>query len=229
MTNNSDAYKRMRARKRNQANRLAAAPGSKDDSKSSSSPVSRVPPPGSENQTASGPETQPATEGQEFKIPKTHATAADQSKSKKRKGFGHSYGSVYAPNFDVVGFTDKFIMENSRLALDEAGLKGNLEYMMRAGIKAAAISRALQKKLAECPPTSRAELEQLKKKILVPTLKVHLLHPDNYVAGSQIVWCSDLLPESGGPYFEEPAAEVGDAQKSEPQVGADDTEKTPSV
>ncbi|MED6106697.1 hypothetical protein PIB30_006641 [Stylosanthes scabra] len=180
---------------------------------------------------------------------------------------------------------------------------------MRAGIKAAAISRALQKKLAECPPTSRAELEQLKEKvaalekgkeeaegelseaqaelakmkksakeaerlrkkaekkvggleadlaklkeeygeleddsiksndnivenlrlqaqILVPTLKVHLLHPDNYVAGSQIVWCSDLLPESGGPYFEEQAAEDGNAEKSVPEVGAEDAEKTPSV
>ncbi|MED6204038.1 hypothetical protein PIB30_005438 [Stylosanthes scabra] len=289
MTNNSDAYKRMRARKKNQANRLAAASGS---------------------------ETQPATEGQEFKVPKTPATAADQSKSKKRKGFGHSYGSVYAPDFDVVGFTNEFIMENSRIALDEAGLKGNLEYMMRAGIKATAISRALQKKMAECPPTSRTELEQLKKKVaalekgkeeaegelskaqvelakmkklakeaerlrkkaeaeaaelqkkvggletdlaklkeeyeeleddsiksndnivenlrlqakvLVPTLKVHLLHPDNYVAGSQIVWCSDLLPESGGPYFEEQAAEAGNAEKSEPKVGADDAERTPCV
>ncbi|MED6203646.1 hypothetical protein PIB30_001344 [Stylosanthes scabra] len=255
-------------------------------------------------------------EGQEFKVPKTPATATEQSKSKKRKGFSHSYGSVYAPDFDVVGFTDEFIMENSRIALDEAGLKGNLEYVMRAGIKAAAISRALQKKLAKCPPTSRVELEQLKEKvatlvkgreeaegqlseaqaelakmkksakeaerlrkkaeaeaaelqkkvggletdlaklkeeyeeleddsiksnnnivenfrlqakILVPTLKVHLLHLDNYVAGSQIVWCSDLLPESGGPYFEEPVAEVGDAQKSEPQVEVDDVEKTPSV
>ncbi|MED6130821.1 hypothetical protein PIB30_004242 [Stylosanthes scabra] len=200
-------------------------------------------------------------------------------------------------------------MENSRIAMDEAGLKGDLEYMMRAGIKAAAISRALQKKLAECPPTSRTELEQLKEKvaalekgrrrpraelakmkksaketeqlrkkaeaeaaelqkkvrglesdlaklkeeyeeleddsiksndnivenlhlqakILVPTLKVHLLHPDNYVAGNQIVWCSDLLLEPGGPYFEEQAAEVGDAEKSEPQVGADDAEKTSSA
>ncbi|MED6155276.1 hypothetical protein PIB30_003881 [Stylosanthes scabra] len=316
MTNNSDAYKRMRARKKNQANRLAAASGSKDDSKSSSSPVSRVPPPGSENQAASGPETQPTTEGPEFKIPKAPATAADQSKSKKRKAFGHSYGSVYAPDFDVIGFTDEFIMENSRIAMGEAGLKGNLEYMMRAGIKAAAISRTLQKKLAECPPTSRAELEQLKEKIaalekgkeeaegelseaqaelakmkksakeverlrkkaeaeaaelqkkvggleadlaklkeeyeeleddsiksndnivenlrlqakiLVPTLKVHLLHPDNYVAGSQIVRCSDLLPESRGPYFEEQAAEDGNAEKSVPEVGAEDAEKTPSV
>ncbi|MED6147064.1 hypothetical protein PIB30_040538 [Stylosanthes scabra] len=316
MTNNSDAYKRMRARKKNQANRLAAASGSKDDSKSSSSPVSRVPPPGSESQAASGPETQPTTEGPKFKIPKTPATAADQSKSKKKKAFGHSYGSVYAPDFDVIGFTDEFIMENSRIAMDEAGLKGNLEYMMRAGIKAAAISRALQKKLAECPPTSRAELEQLKEKvaalekgkeeaegelseaqaklakmkksakeaerlrkkaeadaaelqkkvggleadlaklkeeyeeleddsiksndnivenlrlqakILVPTLKVHLLHPDNCVAGSQIVWCSDLLPESGGPYFEEQAVEDGNAEKSVPEVGAEDAEKTPSV
>ncbi|MED6224743.1 hypothetical protein PIB30_087033 [Stylosanthes scabra] len=159
ITNNSDAYKRMRARKKNQANRLAAASGSKDNPKSSSSPVSQAPPPGSENQSASGPETQPATEGPEFKVPKTPATAADQSKSKKRKGFGHSYGSVYFPDFDVVGFTDEFIMENSRVAMDEAGLKSNLEYMMKAGIKAAAISRALQKKLAECPPTSRTELE----------------------------------------------------------------------
>ncbi|MED6142761.1 hypothetical protein PIB30_000321 [Stylosanthes scabra] len=316
MTNNSDAYKRMIARKKNQVNRLAAASGSKDNPKSSSSPVSRAPPPRSENQSASGPETQPATEGLEFKVPKTPATAADQSKSKKRKGFGHSYGSVYSPDFDVVGFTDEFIMENSRVAMDEAGLKSNLEYMMKAGIKAAVISRALQKKLAECPPTSRTELEQLKEKvaalekgkedaegelsearaelakvkksakeaerlrkkaeveatelqkkveglemdlakqkeeyeeleddsiksndnivenlrlqakILVSTLKVHLLHPDNYVAGNQIVWCSDLLPESGGPYFEEQAAEVGDAEKSEPQVGADDAEKTPSA
>ncbi|MED6134934.1 hypothetical protein PIB30_041585 [Stylosanthes scabra] len=316
ITNNSDAYKRMRARKKNQVNRLAAASGSKDNPKSSSSPVSRAPPPGSENQSASGPETQPATKGPVFKVPKTPATVADQSKSKKRKGFGHSYGSVYSPDFDVVGFTDEFIMENSRVAMDEAGLKSNLEYMMKAGIKAAAISRALQKKLAECPPTSCTELEQLKEKvaalekgkedaegelfeaqaelakvkksakdaerlrkkaevedtelqkkveglemdlakqkeeyeeleddsiksndnivenlrlqakILVPTSKVHLLHPDNYVAGNQIVWCSDLLPESGGPYFEEQAAEVGDAEKSEPQVGADDAEKTPSA
>ncbi|MED6130904.1 hypothetical protein PIB30_005195 [Stylosanthes scabra] len=296
MTNNSDAYKRMRARKKNQANRLAAASGSKDDSKSSSSPVSRVPPPGSENQTASGPETQPTNEGPEFKIPKAPATAADQSKSKKRKAFSHSYGSVYSPDFDVIGFTNEFIMENSRIAMDKAGLKGNLEYMMRAGIKAAAISRAPQKKLAECPPTSpegelseaQTELAKMKKsakeaerlrkkaeaeaaelqkkfedletdlaklkeeyeeledgsiksndnivenlrlqaKILVPNLKVHLFHPDNYVAGSQIVWCSDLLPESGGPYFEELAAEAENAEKSEPKIGADDAEKTPSV
>ncbi|MED6130820.1 hypothetical protein PIB30_004241 [Stylosanthes scabra] len=77
MTNNSDAYKRMRARKKNQANRLAAASGSKDNPKSSSSPVSRVPPHGSENQAAPGPESQPAIEGSEFKVPKTPATAAD--------------------------------------------------------------------------------------------------------------------------------------------------------
>ncbi|MED6144724.1 hypothetical protein PIB30_018197 [Stylosanthes scabra] len=305
MTNYSDAYKRMRARKKNQANRIAATSGSKDNPKSSSSPVNRAPPPGSENQSAPGPETQPATEGPEFKVPKTPATAADQSKSKKRKGFGHSYGSVYAPDFDAVGFTDEFIMENSRIAMDDAGLKSNLEYMIKAGIKVAGISQALQKKLTECPRLSRAELEQLKEKvvvlekgkedaegelsearaelakmkksakeadrlrkkaeteaielqkkveglevdlakqkeeyeeleddsiqsndnivenlrlqakILVPALKVHLLHPDNYMAGNQIVWCSDLLPESGGPYFEEEAAEVGDAKKSEPMT-----------
>ncbi|MED6130861.1 hypothetical protein PIB30_004725 [Stylosanthes scabra] len=282
ITNNSDAYKRMRARKKNQANRLAAA---------------------------SGPETQPATKGPEFKVPKIPTIAADQSKSKKRKGFGHSYGSVYAPNFDAVDFTDEFIMESSRIAMDDAGLKSNLEYMMKVGIKVAGISRALQKKLAECPPTSRTELEQLKEKvaalekgkedaegelseacaelakmkksaeeakwlrkkveakaielrkkveglevdlakqkeeyeepeddsiksndniakILVPSLKVHLLHPDNYVAGDQIVWCSDLLPESAGPFFEEKAAEPGDTGKSEPQTGADNAEKIPSA
>ncbi|MED6217840.1 hypothetical protein PIB30_021317 [Stylosanthes scabra] len=311
MTNNSDAYKRMRARKKNQANQLAAASGSKDNPKSSSSPVNRAPPPGSENYfVPSRPETQSATEGSEFKVPKTPATAADQSKSKKRKGFGHSYGSVYAPDFDAVGFTHKFIMENSRIAMDEAGLKSNLKFMMKAGIKVAGISRALQKKLIECHPTSCAGLEQLKEKvvtlekgkedaegelsearaeltktkksakeadrlwkraeaeatelrkkveslekeeyeeleddsiksndnivenlrlqakILVLTLKVHFLHPENYVAGDQIVWCSNLFPESGGPFFEEEAAEVGDAEKSEPQIGADNAEKTPPV
>ncbi|MED6191680.1 hypothetical protein PIB30_002487 [Stylosanthes scabra] len=309
ITNNSDAYKRMRARKKNQANRLAAASGSKDNPKGSSSPVNRAPPPGSENQSS-------ATEGSEFKVPKTPATAADQSKSRKRKGFGHSNRSMYAPDFDAVGFTDEFIMENSRIAMDEAGLKSNLEFTMKAGIKVAGISRALQKKLIECPLTSHADLEQLKEKvatlekgkedaegelsearaeltkmkksakeadrlrkkaeaeatelrkkveslevdlakqkeeyeeleddsiksndnivenlrlqakILVPTLKVHFLHPGNYVAGDRIVWCSDLLPESGGPFFEEEAVEVGDAEKSEPRTGADDAEKAPPV
>ncbi|MED6133740.1 hypothetical protein PIB30_030957 [Stylosanthes scabra] len=223
---------------------------------------------------------------------------ADQSKSKKRKCFGHSYESVYATDFDAVGFTDEFIMENSQIAMDEAGLKSNLEFMMKASIKVAGISRALQKKLIECPPTSRADLEQLKEKvaalekgkedaegelpearadanqatelrkkveslevdlakqkeeyeeledgsiksndnivenlrlqakILVPTLEVHFLHPDNYVAGDRIVWCSDLLPVSGGPFFEEEAAEVGDTEKSELQTGADDAEKAPPV
>ncbi|MED6205297.1 hypothetical protein PIB30_016483 [Stylosanthes scabra] len=313
MTNHFDAYKRMRARKKNQANRLAGnSSGLQGPPKSTADLVNKVPPPGSEDQSVV---SQP-----EFKVPINPAnlgdSGSDKPKSKKRKGFGHSYGSIYSPDFDAVGFTDKFIMENSRIALDEAGLKSNLEFLMKAGIKAAGISRALQKKMVDCPPTSRAvldqlkerlaglqrgkekvdgelsdvraELEQMKKsareadqlrkkaeaeatdlkakvvslevdlaklkeeyeemeddsiksndnivenlrlqaKILVVTLKVHLLHPDNYVAGSQIVWCSDLLPESGGPYFEEPAAEVGDAQKSEPQVGADDVEKTPSV
>ncbi|MED6161062.1 hypothetical protein PIB30_057197 [Stylosanthes scabra] len=292
MTNNSDAYKRIRARMKNQANRLAAASGLKDDSKSSSSPVSRVPPPGSENQTASGLETQPTTEGPEFKIPKAPATAANQSKSKKRKAFGHSYGSVYAPDFDVISFTDEFIMENSRIAMDEAGLKGNLEYMMRAGIKEAAISRALQKKLAECPPTSRIELEQLKEKVAalekgkeeaegelskaqtefakmkksakeaerlrkkaeaeaaelqkkVGDLETDLaklkeeyeeLEDDSIKSNDNIVenlrlQAKILVPtlKFGGPYFEEQAAEDGDAEKSKPKVGADDTEKTPSV
>ncbi|MED6147684.1 hypothetical protein PIB30_046069 [Stylosanthes scabra] len=298
----------MRARKKNQANRLAAASGSKDNPKGSSSPVNRAPPPGSENQSVPpGPEIQSAAEGPEFKVPKIPATAADQSKSKKRKCFGHSYGSVYGPDFDTVGFTDEFIMENSRIAMDEAGLKSNLEFMMKAGIK---------KKLIECPPTSHADLELLKEKvaalekgkedaegklsearaelakmkksakeanrlrkkaeaeatelrkkveslevdlakqkeeyeeleddsiksndnivenlrlqakILVPTLKVHLLHPDNYVVGDQIVWRADLLPESGGPFFEEELAEVGDTGKSEPQSEANNAEKTPPV
>ncbi|MED6130849.1 hypothetical protein PIB30_004264 [Stylosanthes scabra] len=56
-------------------------------------------------------------------------------------------------------------MENSRIAMDEAGLKSNLEFIMKAGIKAAGIFRALQRKLIECPPTSRTELEQLKEKV----------------------------------------------------------------
>ncbi|MED6145348.1 hypothetical protein PIB30_024249 [Stylosanthes scabra] len=167
ITNNSNAYKRMRARNKNQANRLvAAASGSKDNLKGSSSPVNRAPPPGSENQSVpSGPEIKSATDGSEFKVPKTPATASDQSKSKKRKGFGHSYRSVYAPDFEAIRFTDEFIMENSRIAMDEAGLKSNLEFIMKAGIKAAGISQALQKKLIECPPTCRADLEQLKEKV----------------------------------------------------------------
>ncbi|MED6131636.1 hypothetical protein PIB30_011487 [Stylosanthes scabra] len=144
MTNNSDAYKRMRARKKNQANRLAGNDSSsKESPKSPTDPVSKVPPPGSENQTV--------TNRSEFKVPPTPSdlvnTGADKSKSRKRKGIGHSYGSIYSPDFDVVGFTDEFIMENSRIATDEAGLKSNLEFIMTAGIKAAGISRALQKKL----------------------------------------------------------------------------------
>ncbi|MED6193028.1 hypothetical protein PIB30_015232 [Stylosanthes scabra] len=310
MTNNSDAYKRMRARKKNQANRLtAAASGSKDNLKGSSSPVNRAPPPGSENQfVPSRPEIQSAIQGSEFKVPKTPAnpgnTASDQSKSKKRKCFGHSYGLVYALDFDAVGFMDNMA-------------KRNLEFIMKVGIKAAGISRALQKKLIECPPTSRAELEQLKEKVvalekgkedvegelskaraelakmkksakeadrlrkkaeaeatelkkkvetlevdlakqkeeyeeleddsiksndnivenlraqakcLVPNLKVHLLHLDNYMAGGRIVWCEDLLPESEGPFFEEEQqVEVRDAGKATPQAGAEGAEKTPPV
>ncbi|MED6130848.1 hypothetical protein PIB30_004263 [Stylosanthes scabra] len=74
MTNNSDAYKRMRARKKNQANRLAAAiSGSKDNLKGSSSPVNRAPP-GTENQSVPfEPEIQSSAGGSEFKVPKTPA------------------------------------------------------------------------------------------------------------------------------------------------------------
>ncbi|MED6156744.1 hypothetical protein PIB30_017118 [Stylosanthes scabra] len=164
----------MRARKKNQANRLAAAAsGSKDNLKGSSSPVNRAHPPGSENHSIPpGPESQSATEGSEFKVPKTPAnpcnTVSDQSKSKKRKGFGHSYGSVYAPDFDAVGSTDEYIMENSLIAMDEAGLKSNLEFIMKAGIKAAGISRAFQKKLGKEDAEGefsevRAELAKVKK------------------------------------------------------------------
>ncbi|MED6122627.1 hypothetical protein PIB30_041568 [Stylosanthes scabra] len=290
MTSHSDAYKRMRARKKNQANRLAGnSSGSQDSLKNTADPVKKVPPPGSENQ--------PVTSQSEFKVPVSPKNlgdpVTDKSKSKKRKGFGHSYGSIYSPDFDAVGFTDEFMMENSRIALDEAGLKSNLEFLMKAGIKAAGISRALQKKLAECPLTSRAVVDQLKEKlaalekgkkkwmescrrkkaeaevadlktkvgalevdlakqkekyeeleddsiksndnivenlrlqakILVPTLKVQLLHPDNYVAGDRIVWCGDLLPESEGPFFEDEAAVIGDAEKVGPQSGADGGEK----
>ncbi|MED6110740.1 hypothetical protein PIB30_045662 [Stylosanthes scabra] len=162
MTNNSDTYKRMRARKKNQANRLAGnASGSKESPKGAADPVSKVPPLGSENQTA--------TNRSKFKVPLTPSdlgnTRADKSESRKRKGIGHSYGSVHSPDFDAVGFTDEFIMENSRIAMDEAGLKSNLEFIMKARIKATGISRALQKKLADSPPTPRAELEQLKEKV----------------------------------------------------------------
>ncbi|MED6135864.1 hypothetical protein PIB30_050633, partial [Stylosanthes scabra] len=311
MTNNSEAYKRMRARKKNQANRLAGnASGSKESPKSTADPVSKVPPPGSESQ--------PVTNRDEFKVPPTPAnpsdSATDKSKSKKRKAYGHSYGSVYSPDFDAVGFTNEFIMENSQITMDEAGLKNNLKFIMKAGIKAAGISQALQKKLADCPPTSRAEVDQLKEKlaflvkekdeaekelsgvkselsklkksvkeadqlrekaeaetvelkvkvgtlevdlakqkeeyeeleddsiksndnivenlrlqakVLVSTLKVHILHPDNYVAGNRIVWCENLLPESEGPFFKDEVAVVGDAEKIVPQSGADDAEKTP--
>ncbi|MED6164069.1 hypothetical protein PIB30_086193 [Stylosanthes scabra] len=278
MTNHSDAYKRMRARKKNQANRLAGnSSGSQESPKNTADPVNKVSLPGSENR--------PITGQAEFKVPATPTNPGDSStdklKSKKRKGFGHSYGSIYSPDFDAVGFTNEFIMENSRIALDEVGLKSNLDFLMKASIKAAGISLALQKKLAECPPTSRAEVDQLKEKLaalekgkekadgellevraelaqmkrlakepgqlrkkaeakvaelktkvgalevdlakqkeeyeeleddsiksndnivenlrlqakmLVPTLKVQLLHPDNYVAGDQIVWSGDLLP-----------------------------------
>ncbi|MED6197584.1 hypothetical protein PIB30_057854 [Stylosanthes scabra] len=308
-----DAYKRMRARKKSQANRLAAAAsGSKEPPKNIADPINKVPPPGSENQ--------PVTNQAKFKVPPTPAnpndSATEKSKLKKRKAYGHSYESVFSSDFDAVGFTDEFIMENSQIAMDEAGLKSNLEFVMKAGIKAAGISRALQKKLADCPPTSRAEMDQLKEKlaslakekeeveeelsrmkselsklkksvkeadqsrkkaeaeaaelkvkvgaleadlakqkeeyeeleddsiksndnivenlrlqaqVLVPTLKVHLLHPDNYVAGGRIVWCKDLLPGSEGPFFEEEAVVVGDAEKAGPQSGADDAEKTPPI
>ncbi|MED6216056.1 hypothetical protein PIB30_004087 [Stylosanthes scabra] len=79
MTNNSDAYKMMRARKKNQANRLASnASGSKESSKSAADPVSKVPPPGSENQTA--------VNRSEFKVPPTPSdlgnTGADKAKSR---------------------------------------------------------------------------------------------------------------------------------------------------
>ncbi|MED6138330.1 hypothetical protein PIB30_073397 [Stylosanthes scabra] len=171
--------------------------------------------------------------------------------------------------------------------MDEARLKSNLEFIMKAGIKAAGISRALQKKLADCPPTSRAEVDQLKEKLALLVkereeaeeelsgvkfklsklkksvkeadqlrkkaeaetaklkVKVGTLDADlakqkeeyaeleddsiknNYVAGNQIVWCEDLLPESEGPFFEDEAAEVDDAKKTGPQFGADGAEKTP--
>ncbi|MED6131921.1 hypothetical protein PIB30_014633 [Stylosanthes scabra] len=287
MTNNLDAYKRMRARKKNQANRLAAATsGSKEPPKSIADPVNKVPPPGSENQ--------PVTNRAEFKVPPTPAnpsdSATDKSKSKKRKAYGHSYGSVYSSDFDVVGFTDKFIMENSRIAMDEAGLKSNLEFIMKAGIKAAGISRALQKKLADCPPTSRAEVDQLKEKLAllvkekeeaeeelsrvkselsklkksvkeadqlrkkaeaetaelkvkVGTLEANLakhkeeyeeLEDDSIKSNDNIVenlrlQDKVLVPTLKGPFFEDEAAVVGDAEKSGPQSGADDAEKTPPV
>ncbi|MED6157167.1 hypothetical protein PIB30_020834 [Stylosanthes scabra] len=269
--------------------------GSKEVPKNFGNPVSQAPPPGSEIQSSS--------DRSEFKVPPspTHPSnsTVDKSKSRKGKSVGYSYGSVYAPDFDAVGFTDEFIMENSRIAMDEASLKSNLEFIMKAGIKAAGISRALQKKLADCPPVSRAEMEPMKEKIaaiekgkeeaenklsemkksvkesellkkkaedeasdlrakveslgkdleklqveydeleddsiksndqivtnlreqakvFVPTLKVHLLHPDNYVAGGRIVFYEDLVPASEGPFFEE--------AKDTPEVEVDDAEKAP--
>ncbi|MED6216055.1 hypothetical protein PIB30_004086 [Stylosanthes scabra] len=189
-------------------------------------------------------------------------------------------------------------MENSRIAMDEAGLKSNLEFIMKAGIKAAGISRALQKKLAGCPPTSRAEVDQLKEKLAslikekeeaeeelsgvkselsklnklvkeadqsrkkaeakaaelkvkVGTLEADLakqkeeyeeLEDDSIKSNDNIVdnlrlqakvliptlKCKDLLPESEGPFFEDEAAVVGDAEKTGPQSGADDVEKDAS-
>ncbi|MED6120976.1 hypothetical protein PIB30_025753 [Stylosanthes scabra] len=103
--------------------------GSKEPPKTTVDPVSKVPPSGSENQTA--------TNRSEVKAPPTPS-----------------------------GFTDEFIIENSRIAMDKASLKSNLEFIMKVGIKAAGISRALQKKLANSPPIPRAELEQLKEKIV---------------------------------------------------------------
>ncbi|MED6107744.1 hypothetical protein PIB30_017010 [Stylosanthes scabra] len=285
--------------------------GSKEPPKNTIDPISKVSPPGSENQSEANKT--------EFKVPPTPTnptdSAIDKPKPKKRKAFDHSYGSIYSPDFDAVGFTDEFIMENLRIAMDEAGLKSNLEFIMKAGIKAAGISRALQKKLADCPPTTRAEVDQLKEKlaslvkekeeaeeelsgaraeltklkksvkeadqlrrkaeaeaselkvkvgaleadlakqkeeyeeleddsiksndnivenlrlqakILVSTLKVQFLHPDNYVAGDRIVWCADLLLESEGPFFEDESTVVGDAEKTGPQPGADDGDKDPS-
>ncbi|MED6133859.1 hypothetical protein PIB30_032208 [Stylosanthes scabra] len=277
MTNNSDAYKRMRARKKNQTNRLAAAAsGSKEPPKNTADPINKVPPPGSENQ--------PVANQAEFKVPPSQVnpsdSAAEKSKPKKKKAFGHSYGSVFSSDFHVVGFTDEFIMENSRIAMDEAEMdqlkeklaslakekeevEGELSGMrsepskLKKSVKEADQSR--KKAEAEAAElkvkvgTLEADLAKQKEeyeelegdsiksndnivenlrlhaKVLIPTLKVHLLHPDNCVAGGQIVWCEDLLPESEGPFFEEEAAEVGDAEKSGPQSGADDAKKTPLV
>ncbi|MED6195671.1 hypothetical protein PIB30_040169 [Stylosanthes scabra] len=290
MTNNSDAYKRMRARKKNQANRLAvAASGSKESPRNTADLVSKVPPPGSEGQSE--------TNKVEFKVPPTSVNPADsttdKSKSKKSKAYDHSYGSVYSPDFDVVGFTDEFIMENSRIAMDEAGLKSNLEFIMKASIKAAGISRALQKKLADCPATSRAEVDQLKEKLAllvkekeeaeeelsrvkselsklkksvkeadqsrkkteaeaaelkvkVGTLEADLakqkeeyeeLADDSMKSNDNIVenlrlQAKVLIPtlkSPRGPFFEDEAAVVGDAEKAGPQPGADDAEEAPST
>ncbi|MED6122129.1 hypothetical protein PIB30_036918 [Stylosanthes scabra] len=92
-------------------------------------PLIKSPPPCSEQSLP--------TNRAEFQAPPTPSNqaglASDKVPSRKRKGVGHSYGLVYLPDFDAVSFIDEFIMENSRIAMDEAGLKINLEFIMKAG------------------------------------------------------------------------------------------------
>ncbi|MED6187807.1 hypothetical protein PIB30_079994 [Stylosanthes scabra] len=111
----------------------------------------------------------PSTNQAEFQAPPNPTIQAvptsEKVPSRKRKSITNSYGSICSPDFDAVGFTDEFIMENSWMAVDEAVLKNNLEFIMKAGIKAAGIARAVQKKLAECPPTPRTKFDLFKERI----------------------------------------------------------------
>ncbi|MED6180381.1 hypothetical protein PIB30_009734 [Stylosanthes scabra] len=195
MTNNSDAYKHMRARKKNQANRLAAASGSKESPKSTAEPVSKVPPPGSESQ--------PVTNQAEFKriqalqkkladCPPTSRAEVDQLKEKLAS----------------------LVKEKEEAEEELSGAKSELSKLKKSVKEADQLRR-------------KAEAETAELKVKVGTLEADL--EDNYVVGDRIVWCGDLLPESEGPYFEDEAAEVGDAEKTGPQSGADDAEKTPHV
>ncbi|MED6156835.1 hypothetical protein PIB30_017997 [Stylosanthes scabra] len=238
MTNNSDAYRRMRARKKNQANRLAPTSGSKDNSKGSSSPVNRAPPPGSENQSVpTGPKLSlppRVPSSRLIECPPTSRANLEQLKEKVaalEKGKEDAEGELSEARAELTK------MKKSAKKADRLRKKAEADATeLRKKVESLEVDLAKQKEEYEeleddsiKSNDNIVENLRLQAKILVPTLKVHLLHPDNYVVGDQIVWCANLLPESGGPFFEEEAAEVGNAEKSEPQSGANDAEKTPHV
>ncbi|MED6185443.1 hypothetical protein PIB30_057152 [Stylosanthes scabra] len=103
-------------------------------------------------------------------------------------------------------------MENSRIVVDEASLKNNLEFIMKAGIMAAERIATLEKEMQDFEnkwlgaktktaklKKSDRDLSELQKKNeeLEKDLNVSLLHTDNSVVDGHVVFTESVNLEAG--------------------------------
>ncbi|MED6219677.1 hypothetical protein PIB30_037991 [Stylosanthes scabra] len=91
-----------------------------------------------------------------FKVPPS-------SKSTRSEKSGSE--SLKKKKIQLRHLSDEYVMENSRVAVDEVGLKNNLEFVMKAGVRSTGIARAILKRLSEVPPTFASELAALNEKM----------------------------------------------------------------